>query len=100
MGSPEKTVEDLILELQVLTKEHEELKKLYRLGTTEQKYAELIKELNVLRETNKKLEAIVSASPDGIGIISPDGKIQFVSEKLGTMFGLSNDERNENIGKS
>ena len=42
MGSPEKTVEDLILELQVLTKEHEELKKLYRLGTTEQKYAELI----------------------------------------------------------
>ena len=100
MGSPEKTVEDLILELQVLTKEHEELKQLYRLGITEQKYAELIKEVNVLCETNKKLEAIVSASPDGIGIISPDGKIQFVSEKLGTMFGLSNDERNENIGKS
>ena len=100
MGHTEKTVEDLMLEIKVLTEEHEELKKLHRLGITECKCAESKKELNLLLETNKRLEAIVTASPDGIGVVSPDGEIQFVSEKLGAMFGYSSDERYENIGKS
>ncbi|MEI6138375.1 MAG: PAS domain S-box protein [Mariniphaga sp.] len=100
MSHPEKTVENLLLELQILKKENEELKQLYRLGATERKYAEMNQELDVLRETNKKLEAIVSASPDGMGVVSPDGEIQFISEKLGAMYGFSIDERDGNIGKS
>ena len=56
--------------------------------------------VKALYEANEKLEAIVSASPDGIGIVSLDGKIKLMSEKLALMYGYPIGERNENIGKT
>jgi PAS domain S-box-containing protein len=53
-----------------------------------------------LLETYKKLDAIVSASPDGIGILSIEGKILFISEKLALMYGFSTEEKEENIGRN
>lgn len=53
-----------------------------------------------LRMSNQKLEAIISASPDGIGITSIDGKIQLMSEKLALIHGYTVDKIEENIGKS
>jgi PAS domain S-box-containing protein len=61
---------------------------------TERKLAEEALELS-----NKKMEAIISASPDGIGIISLDGKMQFISDKLAEMNGYTNEEKSEIIGK-
>ena len=62
---------------------------------TELKLAE-----EALQQSNQKLEAIISASPDGIGILSLDGKLQFLSDKLLNMYGFSNEEKDELIGKS
>lgn len=53
-----------------------------------------------LRMSNQKLEAIISASPDGIGMTSIDGKIQLMSEKLALMHGYTVDKIEDNIGKS
>jgi PAS domain S-box-containing protein len=52
-----------------------------------------------LLKSNQKFEAIISASPDGIGIVSLDGKIQLMSEKLATMYGYSIEEIAELLGK-
>ncbi|MCX6151901.1 MAG: PAS domain S-box protein [Ignavibacteriales bacterium] len=62
---------------------------------TERKLAE-----EALQQSNQKLEAIISASPDGIGMISIDGKMQFFSDKLFKMHGYSIEDKNELIGKS
>lgn len=62
---------------------------------TERKIAE-----EALRQSNKKLEAIISASPDGIGMVSFDGKIQLMSDKLTEMYGYSIEDKDEIIGKS
>ena len=51
-------------------------------------------------ESSKKWEAIISASPDGIGMVSFEGKLQFMSEKLAEMYGYSVDQKDINIGKS
>jgi PAS domain S-box-containing protein len=53
-----------------------------------------------LRESSQKFEAIISASPDGIGMASLDGKIQLMSEKLVTIYGYSAHEKDGIIGKS
>lgn len=53
-----------------------------------------------LRESSQKFEAIISACPDGIGMVSPDGKIQLISDKLMTMYGYSAQEKDGIIGKS
>jgi two-component system, cell cycle sensor histidine kinase and response regulator CckA len=53
-----------------------------------------------LQQSNRKLEAIISASPDGIGMISLDGKLQLLSDKLAEMYGYSLEQRDELIGKS
>ncbi|MHB8772483.1 MAG: nuclear transport factor 2 family protein [Syntrophales bacterium] len=53
-----------------------------------------------LRQSNQKLEAIVAASPDGIGMISLDGKLQLLSDKLADMYGYSIDRQDELIGTS
>jgi len=53
-----------------------------------------------LQQSSKKLEAIVAASPDGIGIVSLDGKLQFVSDKLAAMYGFTAEEKNILIGQS
>lgn len=61
---------------------------------TERKNAE-----KVLQESNQKLEAIISASPDGIGMLSLDGKMLFMSDKLLKMYGYTIEEKDELIGR-
>lgn len=61
---------------------------------TERKHAEM-----VLQQSNQKLEAIISASPDGIGILSLDGKMLFMSDKLLKMYGYTVEEKDELIGR-
>lgn len=53
----------------------------------------------VLQQSRQRLEAIISASPDGIGIITLDGKMQFLSDKLIQMYGYSVEEKDELIGR-
>ncbi|MEI6089146.1 MAG: PAS domain S-box protein [bacterium] len=53
-----------------------------------------------LIKISKKFEAIVSASPDGIGMVSLDGKVQLMSDKLASIYGYSIEEKDEMIGKS
>jgi PAS domain S-box-containing protein len=53
-----------------------------------------------LVQSSKKWEAIIEASPDGIGMISLNGKIQLISEKLVNMHGYSTDQMNIILGKS
>jgi PAS domain S-box-containing protein len=55
---------------------------------------------DALLESNQKWEAIISASPDGIGMVSLDGKLHLVSDKLANMYGYSIDQKGELIGKS
>ncbi|MGE5400511.1 MAG: PAS domain S-box protein, partial [Ignavibacteriales bacterium] len=62
---------------------------------TENKMAE-----EALEQSNQKLEAVIAATPDGIGIISPDGKIQFMSDKLIQMYGYSIEEKAELTGRN
>jgi len=61
---------------------------------TERKLAE-----NALRESSQKLEAIISASPDGIGMVSLDGKLQLISDRLALMYGYTLEQKDELIGK-
>jgi PAS domain S-box-containing protein len=61
---------------------------------TERKRAE-----EVLQQYNQKWEAITTSSPDGIGMISLDGKLQLMSDKLLTMYGYSVKEKDEVINK-
>lgn len=53
-----------------------------------------------LQQSNQKWEAIISASPDGIGMMSLDGKLQLMSNKLAELFGYSIEQKEEYIGKS
>jgi len=55
---------------------------------------------NAFRNSIRKFEAIIAASPDGIGMASLDGKIQLVSNKLALMHGYSIEEIDEKIGAS
>lgn len=51
-----------------------------------------------LLESMEKWKAVITASPDGIGMISLDGKLQFVSDRLATMYGYAAEERDRLIG--
>ncbi|MEI6752509.1 MAG: PAS domain S-box protein [Paludibacter sp.] len=53
-----------------------------------------------LEQSNQKWSAIISASPDGIGMLSLDGKLQLMSDKLALMFGYSIEQKDDYIGKS
>ena len=53
-----------------------------------------------LQQSNQKWGAIISASPDGIGMLSLDGKLQLMSDKLALMFGYSVEQKDEYIGRS
>jgi PAS domain S-box-containing protein len=53
-----------------------------------------------LRQSSEKWEAIISASPDGIGMVSLDGRIQFASNKLAAMYGYSAEEKEAFLDKS
>ncbi len=55
---------------------------------------------DALQQSNQKIEAITSLLPDGIGILSLDGKIQLISDKLVKMHGFSTAEKDEYLGKS
>ncbi len=62
---------------------------------TERKLAE-----EALRVSSQKWEAIISASPDGIGMVAPDGTIQLMSHKVAAMYGYPLEQRTEVVGKS
>ena len=62
---------------------------------TERKLAQ-----EAIQKSNKKWEATISASPDGIGMISMDGKLELMSDKMATIFGFDVSEKDQNIGKS
>jgi PAS domain S-box-containing protein len=53
---------------------------------------------DALQQSNRKIEAIASVSPDGIGIITLDGKIQFISDKLVKMHGFQPEEARAYLG--
>jgi len=53
-----------------------------------------------LQQSSKKFEAIISASPDGIGITALDGKIKFVSDKLALMYDFPIEQKNLIIDQS
>ena len=53
-----------------------------------------------LQQSNQKWAAIISASPDGIGMLSLDGKLQLMSDKLAIMFGYTVELKDEYLGKS
>lgn len=53
-----------------------------------------------LKESSNKWEAIIAASPDGIGMISLDSKIILISDKLVEMYGFTIDQKNELIGRN
>ncbi|MEI6048273.1 MAG: PAS domain S-box protein [Bacteroidota bacterium] len=53
-----------------------------------------------LQQSSKKWEAIIAASPDGIGMVSLEGKLQLMSEKLAKMYNYSIEQRDEYIGKT
>ena len=57
-------------------------------------------EEEALRQSNSKWEAMVTASPDGIGMVSLDGKLQHMSDKLAEMYGFSIQEKDGYIGNS
>jgi len=51
-----------------------------------------------LLQSSETWKAIITASPDGIGLISLDGKLKFVSEKLAAMYGHAPKDREALIG--
>jgi len=53
-----------------------------------------------LKLSYQKWEAIISASPDGIGMVSLDGKLLFVSDKLPEMYGYTIEEKDTFIDKT
>ncbi len=52
-----------------------------------------------LQQSNERLEAIISASPDGIGIINLEGEIGFISDTMLEMFGYPAEQKDDLIGK-
>ena len=53
-----------------------------------------------LQLSSEKWEAIIAASPDGIGIVSLDGTVQYASDKLAVMYGFPADQKNSIIDQS
>ncbi len=59
-----------------------------------------ITERKSAEEALRKWESIIAASPDGIGLVTLDGKLQLVSDRLAIMFGYSVEEKDFLIGRS
>ena len=53
-----------------------------------------------LQLSSQKWEAIISASPDGIGMASVDGRLQLMSEKLASIHGYPINLREEYLNKT
>ena len=121
MNNINRTKDELLQELSELKRENAELKglleelisektsQLSKVNDNLQKANEnLANEINehkkteeALLQSNQKLEAIISATPDGIGMVSLDGIIQLImSHKLPEMYGYSINEKDEFVGKS
>lgn len=53
-----------------------------------------------LTQSNQKLAAIISASPDGIGMTSLAGEMELASDKLAEIFGYAIEQRDELLGQA
>ena len=53
-----------------------------------------------LQLSSQKWEAIISASPDGIGMTSIDGRLQLMSEKLALLHGFSVEQREDYLNRT
>jgi len=53
-----------------------------------------------LLQSSKKWEAIIAASPDGIGMVSLDGKLQLMSDKLAAIYGFTVDQKEKYVDKT
>ena len=60
---------------------------------TERKVAE-----ELLKQSSQKWHALISASPDGIGLVTLDGKLKYMSDKLAEMYGYSVAEAQRYLG--
>jgi PAS domain S-box-containing protein len=70
--------------------------------TNEELNKEIIKFTNAeeaLQNSSQKWEALIAASPDGVGMISLDGKMLLISDKLAEIYGYAKHERDEIIGR-
>jgi PAS domain S-box-containing protein len=94
MKNLDKTKEELLKEVQILQEENEYLRNAYEKDIAERKCAE-----EALQESSDKLEAIISASPDGIGMMSLNGDLFFMTDKLAKMYGYSIEEKDNLLGK-
>ncbi|MCK9280232.1 MAG: ATP-binding protein [Melioribacteraceae bacterium] len=52
-----------------------------------------------LETSSHKWEALITASPDGIGMLSLDGKMLLMSVQLAKMYGYNSEERDEIVGR-
>jgi len=52
-----------------------------------------------LQQSSKKWEAMIAASPDGIGMASLDGTLQLMSYNLAVMYGYTVEQKDEYLGK-
>ncbi len=77
-----------------------ELDKIKKENTVLQAKLEECIDENKKLQNNRQFEAIISATPDGIGMISLEGRLEFVSEKLLEMYGYSVEEKDKLVGKS
>ena len=58
------------------------------------------RELSEAFQSSKKWEAIISASPDGIGVITLEGRIQYASDKLAIMYGYTVEQKDSFVDHS
>ncbi|MEI7663936.1 MAG: PAS domain S-box protein, partial [Bacteroidota bacterium] len=51
-----------------------------------------------IRQSSNKWETLVSTTPDGIGMVSLDGKLLFMSDNLAEIYGYTSEEKNSCLG--
>ncbi|MCU7494306.1 MAG: PAS domain S-box protein [Ignavibacteria bacterium] len=93
-----KTKEALCQELFALKKDYAELKEMYE-KELKRDPKNTPPDEEALQQANRELEAIITASPDGIGITSLEGVLLFASDKLLQMYDYSVDERDAILGR-
>ena len=68
---------------------------IYYRDISERKQSEI-----AIRESGKKWEAMIEASPDGIALVSLDGRLEFISDNYALLHGYTIEEKNQYLGKS